>query len=203
MKWLIFRMIKNASGSYPTACRSKKLWCIGLIWLRITMFADWREVSVLSTEFHHTTVVFEDFNMKFNWAGLRTAASMFISVLGLKKKLNTGCLWLQEIMAKQNWAASYKPNNVAVRLAKTQISLGIRPVWSESLLSAWRKLGSLATHWDAQRRLWSVEIWVFAGRTLILLVLSWGGSDDAKSCKDYSCKKRSDFVVYTTGRFMF
>ena len=31
--------------------------------------------------------------------------------------------------------------------AKTQISLGIRPVWPESLLSAWRKLGSLATHW--------------------------------------------------------
>ena len=35
-----------------------------------------------------------------------------------------------------------------VRLAKTQISLGIRQVWSESLLSAWRKLGSLATHWS-------------------------------------------------------
>ena len=34
-----------------------------------------------------------------------------------------------------------------VRSAKTQISLGIRPVWSESLLSAWRKLGSLAIHW--------------------------------------------------------
>ena len=30
---------------------------------------------------------------------------------------------------------------------KTQISLGIRPVWLESSLSAWRKLGSLATHW--------------------------------------------------------
>ena len=31
--------------------------------------------------------------------------------------------------------------------AKTQIRLGIRPVWSESSWSAWRKLGSLATHW--------------------------------------------------------
>ena len=40
-----------------------------------------------------------------------------------------------------------KTNNVAVRSAKTQISLGIRPVWSESSLSTWRKLGSLATHW--------------------------------------------------------
>ena len=40
-----------------------------------------------------------------------------------------------------------KPTKWFVRPAKTQISLGIRPVWSESSLSAWRKLGSLATHW--------------------------------------------------------
>ena len=32
-----------------------------------------------------------------------------------------------------------------VHPAKTPISLGIRPVWSESSLSAWRKLGSIAT----------------------------------------------------------
>ena len=44
-----------------------------------------------------------------------------------------------------------KPTQWHVRPAKTQISLGIRPVWSESSLSAWRKLGSL----NAQRRLWS------------------------------------------------
>ena len=37
-----------------------------------------------------------------------------------------------------------KPTKWHVRLAKTQISLGICPVWSESSLSAWRKLGSLA-----------------------------------------------------------
>ena len=34
-----------------------------------------------------------------------------------------------------------------MRPAKTQISLRIRQVWSESSLSAWRKLGSLTTHW--------------------------------------------------------
>ena len=39
-----------------------------------------------------------------------------------------------------------KTNKVSVRPAKTQISLGIRPVWSESSLSAWRQLGFLATH---------------------------------------------------------
>ena len=40
-----------------------------------------------------------------------------------------------------------KTNNVAVRPAKTQISLGICPVWSESSLSAWRKAGTFASHW--------------------------------------------------------
>ena len=34
-----------------------------------------------------------------------------------------------------------------VRPAKTQLSLGIRPVWPEASLSAWRKLGSLPTQW--------------------------------------------------------
>ena len=39
-----------------------------------------------------------------------------------------------------------KTNNMAVRPAKTQISLGIRPVWSESSLSDWRRVGTSATH---------------------------------------------------------
>ena len=64
-----------------------------------------------------------------------------------------------------------KTNKVSVRPAKTQISLGIRPVWSESSLYAWRKLGSLATHLahsedsDQAGRMPRL-IWVFAGRTL-------------------------------------
>ena len=74
-----------------------------------------------------------------------------------------------------------KTNNMALRPAKTQISLSIRPVWSESLLSAWRSIRSLATHWahsedsDQTGRMPRL-IWVFAGRTLILLVLSCRGS---------------------------
>ena len=69
-----------------------------------------------------------------------------------------------------------KPTKWPVRPAKTQISLGICPVWSECLLSAWKKLGSLATHWahnedsDQTGRMPRL-IWVFAGRTVILLVL--------------------------------
>ena len=56
-------------------------------------------------------------------------------------------------------------------------------VWSESSLSAWRKLGSLATHWahsedaDQTRQMPRLRlIWVFTGHTLILLVLSCRGS---------------------------
>ena len=63
-----------------------------------------------------------------------------------------------------------KPTNWHVRAAKTQVSLGIRPVWSEFSLSAWRKLWPLATHWahmkdsDETGRMPTL-IWVFAGRT--------------------------------------
>ena len=63
-----------------------------------------------------------------------------------------------------------KPTKWYVRPEKTQISLGTRPVWSESSLSAWRKLGSLATHWaqsevSNQTRRMPRLIWVSAGRT--------------------------------------
>ena len=63
-----------------------------------------------------------------------------------------------------------KPTKWHVRPAKTQIILGIRPVRSESSLYAWRKLGSLATHWahseDSDQTGWMPRlIWVFAGRT--------------------------------------
>ena len=46
----------------------------------------------------------------------------------------------------------------------TQISLGIRQVWSESLLSVWRNIGSSATHWtrceDSLIRLGGCLHWV-------------------------------------------
>ena len=67
-----------------------------------------------------------------------------------------------------------KPTKWHVRPAKPQISLGIRPVWSESSLSAWRKLGSLATHWvhsedsDQTGRMPKL-IWVFAGSTCLFV----------------------------------
>ena len=74
-----------------------------------------------------------------------------------------------------------KTSKMSVHPAKTQINLGTRPVWSESSLSAWRNIGSLATHWahsedsdptGRMRRL----IWVFPVRTVTLFVLSCRGS---------------------------
>ena len=69
---------------------------------------------------------------------------------------------------------------VMSRLMTKPTKWHVRPVWSESSLSAWRKLRSLATHWahsedsDQTGRMPRL-IWVFAGRTVISLVLSWGG----------------------------
>ena len=63
-----------------------------------------------------------------------------------------------------------KPTKWSVRPAKTQINLGIRPVWSESSLSAWRSTGTLATHWahseDSHQTGWMPRlIRIFAGCT--------------------------------------
>ena len=67
--------------------------------------------------------------------GYRIKKSPICMLFGKRGSVNLNQLWHD------------KTNTVAVRPAKTQIILGIRPVWSESSLSAWRKLGSLATHW--------------------------------------------------------
>ena len=84
------------------------------------------------------------------------------------------------------WPQIYEPrhdktNKVTVRPAKTQISLGIRPVWSESSLCAQLVaknpsfLQADSEDSDQTGRMPRL-IRVFAGRTLILLVLSCRGS---------------------------
>ena len=75
-----------------------------------------------------------------------------------------------------------KPTKWHVGPAKTQISQGIGPVWSESLLSTWRKLGFLATHW-AHSEDWSD--WVDAKADLSL---RWA---------------RSHFVGFVTRRVIY
>ena len=63
-----------------------------------------------------------------------------------------------------------KPTNWHVRPAKTQISLGIRPVWSESSLCAqWVAKDPSVLHADSedsdQTGRMPMLIWIFAGRT--------------------------------------
>ena len=74
-----------------------------------------------------------------------------------------------------------KTNKLSVRPAKKKISLGIRPVWSESSLCAkWVDKGPRFLHADSedsdQTGRMPRLIWVFAGRTVTLLVLSCRGS---------------------------
>ena len=81
--------------------------------------------------------------------------------------------------ARHQWAATWQNQQNDLCAQRTQIRLGGCP---ESSLSAWRKLGSLATHWahsedSDQTGQMPRLIWIFPGRTLILLVLSWGVSN--------------------------
>ena len=69
-----------------------------------------------------------------------------------------------------------EPTKWPVCSAKTQISLGIRPVWSESSLSVWRSIGTAATHWaHSEGSDQSGLIWVYAGRTchFVGFVVMW------------------------------
>ena len=73
-----------------------------------------------------------------------------------------------------------KPAKWLVRPAKTQLSIGIHPDWSESSLSAWRNVGFLATH-KTHGEDWSDRANAQAdqsslGAHAILLVLSCCGS---------------------------
>ena len=91
----------------------------------------------------------------------------------------TNCVLMFSPQSKHKWAATWQNQQ---NECAPQISLGIRRVWSESSLSARRNLRSLATHWvhsedsDQTGRMPRL-IWVFAGRTLILLALSCRGSN--------------------------
>ena len=100
-----------------------------------------------------------------------------------------------------------KTNNVAVRPAKTRISLAIRPSWSESSLCAqWVAKDPSFLHADNedfnQTGRMPRLIRVFAGRTLILLVLScrgWYGYVvpsvvHLKFCFEHCC---SSLLVYS------
>ena len=105
-----------------------------------------------------------------------------------------------------------KTNKMAVCLAKTQISLGIYPVWSESSLSAWRKLEPLATQWvhsedSDQTGQMPRLVWVFDECTVILLVLSCRGSNiqhlNALKIRKIWTPNKTDVIILITEQCSF
>ena len=84
--------------------------------------------------------------------------------------------------AENKWASLLQNQKMTVHPAKTQISMGIHRVWSESSLCAqWvakdpRFLLADSEASDQTGRMPRL-IWVFAGHSLILFFFSWGGSN--------------------------
>ena len=123
---------------------------------------------------------------------IRLMCVVFTFVIAKKTLPNkwqlTTLFWGQFYWQVVNEPPRDKTNKLTVRPAKTHISLGIRPVWSESSLCAqWVAkdpsfLHAYSEDSDQTGRMPRL-IWVFAGRTPILLVLSWGGSYISLSCK--------------------
>ena len=101
-------------------------------------------------------------------------------------------------IGEQNWLnfKINKTNKISVCPSKTQISLGIHPVWSESSLCIqWIAKDPSFLHADCkdsdQTGRMPRLIWVFAGRTLSSLVLS-----NRSSCSDsYQILRMNIFYV--------
>ena len=102
-----------------------------------------RRGSMRLMSYHHLIIVkysrirFKKFPM-FNTNTIKIG-----KIWTLEKNCNNSKIWTMWFFYAVMWAATW----MAVHPAKTQISLDIRPVWSESLLYAWRNRGTLTTHW--------------------------------------------------------
>ena len=117
--------------------------------------------------------------------------------------VNTVC---QDLSVQKLWIITAVPSTETdataqqnqqndVRLAKTKISLGIRSVWSEPSLSAWRQMESLAIlgeHSEDSDQAGGMPrlIWVFAGRTHSSFC--WFCHVAAQIGLSWQCRPRSD-----------
>ena len=116
-------------------------------------------INTNSTIWH--SIFYNDISFKTAVCGFEFRKQCYVSNNRKKKSVRK---------TKKIWAQHDKTNKMHVHLAKIQIGLGIRPVWSEPSLSAWRKLRFLATHWadsedsDQTGRMPGL-IWVFVGCT--------------------------------------
>ena len=137
-------------------------WCSSIIILALSLLSNYRLTQFM--------VKSKTFEMPVN-----TAISLVKWCLN-ERDLNNQTSF--EIILCQSYLSEPchdKTNKMSVGPAQTQISLGVRPVWSESSLCAqWVAKDSSFLHADSEDsdQTGRMLIWVFAGRTAILLVLS-------------------------------
>ena len=107
---------------------------------------------------------------------------LYINAVYIDVSIRKGnCVWYGTLCTL-TFPLNDKTKKVTLRPAKTQISLGISPVLSESSLCAqWVAQDPSFLHADSedsdQTGRMPRLIWVFAGRTATLLVLSCRGSN--------------------------
>ena len=150
-------------------------------------------LAILLHKLWHTTFyIAMRFMFWTNWQYLWNSLFLLCIYQPLQKHFNAG-MYVYHVeslktkiptyppkIIKQVRARANKTNKMILRPAKTQISLGIRPVWSESSHCAhWVAKDPGFLHADkedsAQTGRMPRLIWVFAGRKGHVLVLSWGG----------------------------
>ena len=133
--------------------------------MKLNVFYCWYITSFLMPSNGHK-ILKEYYNVWFPSAGIQFNIRIIVQNFRYKRQFEP----------RHN-----KTNKMSVRQAKTRISLGIRSVWSESSLCAqWVAKDPMFLHADSgdsdQTGRMPKLIWVFGGRTLILLVLSYRGS---------------------------
>ena len=105
-----------------------------------------------------------------------TSLFCILRIFACHERLN----WMFCFLRRKNWAAALKkPTIWLVCPAKTQINVGIQPVWSESMLPGWRNNGILATysaHSEKSNQTAQSDLSICSGCTSYYVVLSESGS---------------------------
>ena len=145
------------------------------------MYLKFLKLCITSTALHWILLTeHESFsNWKFNcWLLVSSATLTRIpnsTLKPIRRELCWQVQWCEVAAYDMTQSLNYLSRDMTKPTKWVCAQQRLRSAWAsaqsdQSSLSAWRKLGSLATHWE--HRL----LWVFAGRTLILLVLSCRGS---------------------------
>ena len=137
-------------------------------WLVCPADPAWRSLGSLATHWAHSEVSAQIGLLI--WVFARCFQQFVLLCCG-------ACICITSLI----WATSWQNQQNGMCAQRRLRSAWASAQSDQSSLSVWRKLGSLATHWthsedsDQTGRMPRL-IWVFAGRTVIWLVLSCAGS---------------------------